>query len=67
MHPVSNQVPVPIDQIEHELLAIAKRRFTGEVRLSLRVKPEAALSGEIGPCARRMCSQDRRRPSGICW
>jgi hypothetical protein len=47
MHPVANQVLVPIDQVERELLAIARRRFTGQVRLSLRVKPEAALCVEV--------------------
>ena len=47
MHPVANQVPVPTNQIERELLAMARRRFTGRVKLSLRVKPEAALSVEL--------------------
>jgi hypothetical protein len=49
MHPVANEVPVPTDQIERELLAMSQRRFTGRVRLSLRVKPEAALAVELLP------------------
>lgn len=49
MHPVTNETPVPIDAVERELLAAAGRRFTGRVRLSLRVKPEAALAVELLP------------------
>lgn len=49
MHTVANEVPVPVDAIERELLALAGHRFTGRVRLSLRVKPEAALSVELLP------------------
>lgn len=49
MHQVANEVPVPTDQIERELLAMAQRRFTGRVRLSLKVKPEAALAVELLP------------------
>jgi len=47
MHPVANQIPVPTDAIERELLAVASRRFTGRIKLSLRLKPEAALSVEL--------------------
>ena len=47
MHPVTNQVLVPTEAIERELLAVAQRRFTGRVQLSLRLKPEAALSVEV--------------------
>jgi hypothetical protein len=49
MHSVANEVPVPVDAIERELLAVAGRRFTGRVRLSLRVKPEAALCVKLLP------------------
>lgn len=47
MHTVANEVPVPTDQIERELLALANKRFTGRAKLTLRVKPEAALSVEV--------------------
>lgn len=49
MHPVANEVPVPTDGIERELLALAERRFTGRARLTLRVKPEAGLDVEVLP------------------
>jgi len=49
MHPVANEVPVPTDQVETALLALAERRFTGRARLALRVRPEAALAVELLP------------------
>jgi hypothetical protein len=49
MHPVSNEVPVPTDQIEKKLLEFAHRKFTGRVRLTTRVRPAAALEVEILP------------------
>jgi hypothetical protein len=47
MHPVANEVPVPTDAIERELLAMVQRRFTGRLKLSLRVRPEAALAIDL--------------------
>jgi hypothetical protein len=49
MHPVVNEVPIPTDAIEKELLLYAERKFTGRLELSFRVKPEAALSVEVLP------------------
>jgi hypothetical protein len=49
MHQVASEVPVPTDAVERELLAMATRRFTGRVKLTLRVKPEAALCVELLP------------------
>jgi hypothetical protein len=51
MHPVANEVPVPTDGIERELLVLAEKKFHGRARLTLRVKPEAALSVEVLPPA----------------
>ena len=44
---IVSEVPVPTDAIDRELSGIAQRRFTGRVKLSLRVRPEAALAVEI--------------------
>jgi hypothetical protein len=49
MHPVPNEVPVPPDQVEMVMLVFAERKFTGRVRIPLRVKPEAALAVEVMP------------------
>jgi hypothetical protein len=51
MHPVANEVPVPTDGVERELLALAEKKFHGRARLVLRVKPEAALAVEVLPPA----------------
>lgn len=51
MHPVANEVPVPTDGVERELLLLAERKFHGRAKLVLRVKPEAALSVEVMPPA----------------
>src|SRR5260370_37981789 len=49
MHPVANEVAVPTEAIERELLGFAERRYADRVRLPLRVKPEAALAVEVLP------------------
>jgi hypothetical protein len=47
MHPVANEVQVPTEGVEDALRPFVLRRFTGRVRVPLRVKPEAALCVEV--------------------
>jgi hypothetical protein len=47
MHPVANEVQVPTEGVEAALRPYVLRRFTGRVRVPLRVKPEAALCVEV--------------------
>lgn len=49
MHPVANEVPVSTEQILELLRPYAVPGFTGQVRVPVRVKPEAALDLEFGP------------------
>lgn len=49
MHPVANEVLVPTEAVERALRYFVKARFTGQVELSFRVKPEAALDVEVLP------------------
>src|ERR1700683_2431344 len=44
MHPVANEVPVPIDAIERKLLKFARPGFTGPVRVHRIVTEQAGLA-----------------------
>jgi len=46
MHPVSNQVEIPTEQIEQALVSRAVPGFTGSVTIGVRVLPTAALEIE---------------------
>lgn len=49
MRPVANEVLVPVDRAFRELRRFARPGFTGQARLPIRVKSEAALDVEFGP------------------
>ena len=65
MHPVANEVLVPTEGVERELLGFAERRFTGRVELHFRVKPEAALDVEVLPAQASETQRLGDRPQNV--
>jgi hypothetical protein len=49
MHPIGNEIEVPTDQVEREFKKRARPGFTGQVRLTTRVRPDAAAAVEFIP------------------
>jgi hypothetical protein len=49
MHPVANQVPVPVEAIAKELIAYAIPGFTGSRTVHLRVREDAGLCVDFIP------------------
>ena len=47
MYPATNEVQVPTEGVEAALRPFVLKRFTGRVRVPLRVKPEAGLDVEV--------------------